>query len=574
MSMAEASVAVSKLKVFVSYARSDASAFVEDLVAGLKLVGFDPVLDRHDIAAGEDWETRLSGLIHAADTIVFVVTPQAVKSKRCAWEVEHTVALSKRVIPVVAVPVDESEVPGALKRLNYIFFNEPHTFARALGQLSDALRTDLDWIREHTRLAELATRWKDRGRDEALLLRGAELEAANTWIAGWKSGAPEVSALHRDFIGASEEALALRRNAERQQLEEMANVQSARAAALADREAAVKALSRRTAAGIAGASVLTAVAGGLAYWGNDAERRFKAEKARAEEADKKSTEEAIRQQAARTDIEGQLSAFAASAGQEAADGPAGGNSPYTEAVLKGLADPDASLQSALARAHYHVLKTSPTKQRPFLATDMNGDIYLLRPAPGRRLKAIVISVDNLGQASNRLPNVANDAKLWGESLKKTGFEVTLLLNPNFEDWKSAMARTAFEDRADRPAKKQGSLRHSLVTKVAIGGSKLLPVYGEAANTLLLFFFAGAGLYYSGSNYLLTNDSYLDVSDKNEMAVNTFVPVSKIQEWARDRAAASVIVLDTNFTDLSKLKAITRPGEEHKSIWDPTPLPIR
>jgi hypothetical protein len=31
------------------------------LLAGLELVGFDPYLDKHDIAAGEDWEARSVG---------------------------------------------------------------------------------------------------------------------------------------------------------------------------------------------------------------------------------------------------------------------------------------------------------------------------------------------------------------------------------------------------------------------------------------------------------------------------------------------------------------------------------
>ena len=77
--MAEAG-ASEKLKVFVSYSRRDSSDFAEELVAGLELAGFAPFLDRHDIVAGEDWEARLGGLIHQADTVVFVVSPQAVKS--------------------------------------------------------------------------------------------------------------------------------------------------------------------------------------------------------------------------------------------------------------------------------------------------------------------------------------------------------------------------------------------------------------------------------------------------------------------------------------------------------------
>src|SRR6478672_4689286 len=71
-----------KLKVFISYSRRDAAEFADELVAGLEVAGFAPFLDRHDIAAGEDWEARLGGLIAQSDTVVFVVSPEAVKSDR------------------------------------------------------------------------------------------------------------------------------------------------------------------------------------------------------------------------------------------------------------------------------------------------------------------------------------------------------------------------------------------------------------------------------------------------------------------------------------------------------------
>jgi hypothetical protein len=58
-----------KLKVFISYSRKDSSDFADELVAGLELAGFAPFIDRHDIAAGANWETRLDGLIQEADTV-------------------------------------------------------------------------------------------------------------------------------------------------------------------------------------------------------------------------------------------------------------------------------------------------------------------------------------------------------------------------------------------------------------------------------------------------------------------------------------------------------------------------
>jgi TIR domain len=99
-----------KLKVFISYSRRDSLDFVDELVAGLEVAGFAPFLDRHDIAVGEKWEERLGGLIEQADTVVFVISPDAVKSERCGWEVERTLRQSKRLLPVVHKAVSDTDV--------------------------------------------------------------------------------------------------------------------------------------------------------------------------------------------------------------------------------------------------------------------------------------------------------------------------------------------------------------------------------------------------------------------------------------------------------------------------------
>src|SRR4051794_17397652 len=185
-----------KPSIFFSYARSDSSALAEELAAGLELVGFRPYLDHQDIAAAENWEARLGALILSADTVVFILSPAAVRSERCAWEVDRAGELGKRLIPVQGAPVPEADVPERLRRLNYIFFREGQSFARPLRELADALRQDVEWIREHTRLSEAAARWqaRDRGTGAAndLLLRGAELADARAWVTRRKENAPEI----------------------------------------------------------------------------------------------------------------------------------------------------------------------------------------------------------------------------------------------------------------------------------------------------------------------------------------------------------------------------------------------
>jgi len=192
-----------KLKVFISYSRKDSTDFADELVAGLELAGFAPFLDRHDIAAGEDWETRLGGLISEADTVVYVISPEAVKSERCAWEVDKTLGLSKRLIPVTYKPVPETDIPQRLGRLQFIRFDMGRGITRPLAQLAEALRQDLDWIREHTRIADHAARWQARGRPPSLLLRGDDLNAARAWAAKRKPDAPDITDVQSALLNAS-----------------------------------------------------------------------------------------------------------------------------------------------------------------------------------------------------------------------------------------------------------------------------------------------------------------------------------------------------------------------------------
>jgi TIR domain len=158
-------------------------SFAQELLGGLQAAGFEPYLDKHDIVAGEEWEARLGRLIEAADTVVFVISPDAVASERCAWEVQRTVILKKQLFPIVWRHVEEAQVPPRLKQLNYVFFNRPLSFGTSLLVLAGALRTDVEWIREHTRIGEAALRWEARGRNAALLFRGEELAAAKAWLA-------------------------------------------------------------------------------------------------------------------------------------------------------------------------------------------------------------------------------------------------------------------------------------------------------------------------------------------------------------------------------------------------------
>src|SRR5258708_40192774 len=138
----QASGAEPKAKIFISYSRKD-MAFVDRLEPALNARGFEPLIDRAEIYAFEDWWKRIETLIGRADTVVFVLSPDAIASEVCAKEVAHAAALNKRFAPIVCRSVADNAVPEALRRLDFIFFDDPAEFRASLEPLTHAPRTAL-----------------------------------------------------------------------------------------------------------------------------------------------------------------------------------------------------------------------------------------------------------------------------------------------------------------------------------------------------------------------------------------------------------------------------------------------
>lgn len=233
-----------KLNVFVSYSRRDLE-FADQLVAVLAWQRFQPIIDREGIHAAENWEQRLGQLILEADIVVFVLSPDSAASKVCAWEVDEAIRRGKRIIPVLCRSLDGQLPHSKLRELNYIHFyvdkDVPGSgFGTGQVRLIEALSIDVEWLREHTRLEELAARWDDNSRDPDLLVRGSELTTFNSWRDRRPSNAPNLTMIQRAFLAASDEEESARTNAQRKQLAEMASVQSQRQIAIEEREAAIK----------------------------------------------------------------------------------------------------------------------------------------------------------------------------------------------------------------------------------------------------------------------------------------------------------------------------------------------
>src|SRR5438270_7683825 len=134
-----------KAKVFISYSRKDIG-FADRLDAALKARDFEPLIDRTEIHAFEEWWKRIEALIARADTVVFVLSPDSVSSDVALKEVAFAASLNKRFAPIVCRRVDNKTVPEALGRLNFVFFDDALRFEESADKLADALNTDISWI--------------------------------------------------------------------------------------------------------------------------------------------------------------------------------------------------------------------------------------------------------------------------------------------------------------------------------------------------------------------------------------------------------------------------------------------
>lgn len=202
-----------KPRVFISYARADV-AFADRLAEGVAACGFEALIDRSEIYAFEDWWKRIEALIVRADAVVFVLSPESASSEVCASEIAFAASINKRLAPIVIRRVDDNLVPAALRRLNFIFFDDAAQFDQRLSQLADALATDIDWVRKHTEIGEQALRWSAAGRPgpRGLLLRSPVLEEAERWISMRPGDAPAPTEETQSFIVESRRAATRRRN--------------------------------------------------------------------------------------------------------------------------------------------------------------------------------------------------------------------------------------------------------------------------------------------------------------------------------------------------------------------------
>jgi len=168
--------------VFISYSRKD-KPFVQVLHQALAASYYEAWIDWEDIPLTADWWAEIEAGIEAADTFLFVISPDSIVSQICGQEIDHAVSHQKRLVPIVRRDgFDAAILHPALGKHNWLFFRETDDFDVAFAALVMALNTDLAYVKAHTRLLVKALDWERKQRRDDLLLRGEDLSEAERWL--------------------------------------------------------------------------------------------------------------------------------------------------------------------------------------------------------------------------------------------------------------------------------------------------------------------------------------------------------------------------------------------------------
>ncbi|PSN19352.1 hypothetical protein C7271_07785, partial [filamentous cyanobacterium CCP5] len=167
--------------IFISYSRPQRET-VKDLVNTLIRHGWKIWIDWENIPVAADWREEVEEGIRQAHTLLFIVSPLAVRSQHCQWELEIAQKYNKRIIPVIIDDGYDRDLfkTIGLSSIQYVSYTKQAESA-AFKQLLQALRQHLVDAKAYTRLLNRAYDWQEQGRPDHGLLTAQALGEIQRW---------------------------------------------------------------------------------------------------------------------------------------------------------------------------------------------------------------------------------------------------------------------------------------------------------------------------------------------------------------------------------------------------------
>lgn len=167
----------------------------------------DVWVDWEDIPASADWWGEIKSAIEGADAFAFIISPNSLESEICRDEIQHAIDNNKRFIPILyqdIADVPTALVHSAIQSHNWIMFTAKSEYSASFEKLLQAMGTDPQYIRYHTRMLVRAKDWEQTDRNKSYLLIGRELDDYQEWFEGSYKRKPKPTDLQMEYLFASQ----------------------------------------------------------------------------------------------------------------------------------------------------------------------------------------------------------------------------------------------------------------------------------------------------------------------------------------------------------------------------------
>ena len=153
-------------QVFLAYAQADVEV-MHNIRRSLWRQGFTVWSNQTDIPTGEAFKRVVNRGIEEADAMVYLLSPDSLKSQYCQYELNYAVALKKRVVPILVKPLADAKPSPELQALQYIDLTNN-------VQAEDYQLDESELIKTLTQDAAYYTQHKE------LLVKGSKVETTAT----------------------------------------------------------------------------------------------------------------------------------------------------------------------------------------------------------------------------------------------------------------------------------------------------------------------------------------------------------------------------------------------------------
>lgn len=184
----------------------------EKVYKSLSKAGMTTWIHHKDIAKSENYEEAINRGIEQADNLLFFISNDSIQSEYCLQELNYAVQLNKRIIPILIENLTSEMLAifksiKRLQQIQYIDFtnntNEEH-YQNDIRDLLRELNRDRRYYEQHKVFLVQALKWERQGKNPSILLRGYNLQNAQTWLkTSSKRTAQKPLPLQEDFINES-----------------------------------------------------------------------------------------------------------------------------------------------------------------------------------------------------------------------------------------------------------------------------------------------------------------------------------------------------------------------------------